>query len=228
MRRKNFILSIFLMAALVSVGMILPAMHRNQTAEQPARKKSLPATGKTTKPAPIKEASSLAGLQYLGFEDLETFLPLIKIEDLKAQMASYLQEAGYINITSATFLADETSYPSNGETLFQFSLSDGSKFPVTCLTADGTFSFGEEKRQIPSSDTAYMRIYTRQTDDSLPSVTTEEIEAMQEGGYADTESSDTGNSVGTYTTGETDGHTAGNTGSTDINHVTNHAEEVTP
>ena len=228
MSRKKFILSIFLMAALVSVGIILPAMHRNQTEGQPARKKSLPATGKTTKPAPSKEESSLSGLQYLEFEDLETFLPLIKIEDLKAQMASYLQEAGYINITSTTFLADETSYPSNGETLFQFSLSDGSKLPVTCLTADGTFSFGEEKRQIPSSDTAYTRIYTRQTDDSLPSVTTEEIEAMQEGGYADTESSDTGNSVGTYTTGETDGHTAGNTGSTNINYVTNHAEEVTP
>ena len=228
MSRKKFILSIFLMAALVSVGIILPAMHRNQTEGQPERKKSLPATGKTTKPTPIKEASSLAGLQYLGFEDLETFLPLIQIEDLKTQMVSYLQDTGYRTITSVTFLADETSYPSNGETLFQFSLSDGSKLPVTCLTADGTFTFGEENQQTSSSDTAYTRIYTRQTDDTLPAVTTEEIEAMQEGGYADTESSDTGNSVGTYTTGETDGHTAGNTGSTDINHVTNHAEEVTP
>ena len=228
MSRKKLILSIALMAALVSVGIVLPTLHRDQTAEQPARKKQLPTTGKPTKPSPIKETSSLLGLQYLGFEDLETFLPLIKIEDLKAQMASYLQEAGYINITSATFLADETSYPSNGETLFQFSLSDGSKLPVTCLTADGTFTFGEENQQTSSSDTAYTRIYTRQTDDTLPAVTTEEIEAMQEGGYADTESSDTGNSVGTYTAGETDGHTAGNTGSTDINYVTNHAEEVTP
>ena len=228
MSRKKFILSIFLMAALVSAGIILPAMHQDQTTEQPARKKSLPAIGKTTKPASIKKESSLSGLQYLGFEDLETFLPLIQIEDLKTQLASYLQETGYINIASVTFLADETTYPSNGETLFQFSLSDGSKLPVTCLTADGTFTFGEENQQTSSSDTAYTRIYTRQTDDTLPAVTTEEIEAMQEGGYADTESSDTGNSVGTYTTGETDGHTAGNTGSTNINYVTNHAEEVTP
>ena len=30
MSRKKFILSIFLMAALVSVGIILPAMHRDQ------------------------------------------------------------------------------------------------------------------------------------------------------------------------------------------------------
>ena len=220
MSRKKFILSIFLMAALVSVGIILPAMHRNQTEGQPERKKSLPATGKTTKPTPIKEASSLAGLQYLGFEDLETFLPLIQIEDLKTQMVSYLQDTEYRNITSVTFVVDETSYPSNGETLFQFSLSDGSKLPVTCLTADGTFSFGEEKRQIPSSDTAYTRIYTRQTDDSLPSVTTEEIEAMQEGGYADTENTD-GNTASDSTV--SDNHNDGT-----INHSGNNTEEVTP
>ncbi len=220
MSRKKFILSIFLMAALVSVGIILPAMHRNQTEEQPARKKSLPAAGKTTKPAPIKEASSLAGLQYLGFEDLETFLPLIQIEDLKTQLASYLQETGYINIASVTFLADETTYPSNGETLFQFSLSDGSKLPVTCLTADGTFTFGEENQQTSSSDTAYTRIYTRQTDDTLPAVTTDEIEAMQEGGYADTENMDS-NTASDSTV--SDNHNDGT-----INHSGNNTEEVTP
>ena len=220
MSRKKFILSIFLMAALVSVGIILPAMHRNQTEGQPARKKSLPAAGKTTKPAPIKEASSLAGLQYLGFEDLETFLPLIQIEDLKTQLASYLQETGYINIASVTFLADETTYPSNGETLFQFSLSDGSKLPVTCLTADGTFTFGEENQQTSTSDTAYTRIYTRQTDDTLPAVTTEEIEAMQEGGYADTENTDSNTA--------SDSTVSGNQNDGAINHLGNNTEEVTP
>ena len=220
MSRKKFILSIFLMAALVSAGIILPAMHQDQTTEQPARKKSLPAIGKTTKPASIKKESSLSGLQYLGFEDLETFLPLIQIEDLKTQLASYLQETGYINIASVTFLADETTYPSNGETLFQFSLSDGSKLPVTCLTADGTFTFGEENQQTSSSDTAYTRIYTRQTDDMLPAVTTKEIEAMQEGGYADTENND-GNiaSDSTVSAVQIDGT---------INHSGNNAEEVTP
>lgn len=220
MSRKKLILSIFLMAALVSVGIILPAMHRDQTSRKPEGKKPISTTEKTRKPAPTREVSSLSGLQYLGFEDLETFLPLIQIEDLKAQMASYLQEAGYINITSITFLVDETTYPFNGETLFQFSLSDGSKLPVTCFTADGTFSFGEEKRQIPSSDTAYTRIYTRQTDDSLPSVTTEEIEAMQEGGYADTENND-GNTVSDSTINGVQ-----NNGT--INHLGNNTEEVTP
>ena len=220
MSRKKFILSIFLMAALVSAGIILPAMHQDQTTEQPARKKSLPATGKTTKPASIKKESSLSGLQYLGFEDLETFLPLIQIEDLKTQLASYLQETGYINIASVTFLADEITYPSNGETLFQFSLSDGSKLPVTCLTANGTFTFGEENQQTSSSDTAYTRIYTRQTDDTLPAVTTEEIEAMQEGGYADTENTD-GNTA-------SDSTVSGNQNDGTINHSGNNTEEVTP
>ena len=220
MSRKKFILSIFLMAALVSVGIILPAMHRNQTEGQPERKKSLPATGKTTKPTPIKEASSLAGLQYLGFEDLETFLPLIQIEDLKTQLAYYLQETGYINIASVTFLADETTYPSNGETLFQFSLSDGSKLPVTCLIADGTFTFGEENQQTSSSDTAYTRIYTRQIDDTLPAVTTEEIEAMQEGGYADTENTDSNTASNSTVSGNQNDGT--------INHSGNNIEEVTP
>ena len=220
MSRKKLILSIFLMAALVSVGMILPAIHRNQTAEQPSRKKQIPATGKTTKPSPIKENSSLSGLQYLGFEDLETFLALIQIEDLKTQMVSYLQDTGYRNITSVTFLVDETSYPSNGETLFQFSLSDGSKLPVTCLTADGTFTFGEEERQISSSENAYTRIYTRQTDNSLPAVTTKEIESMQEGGYADTENND-GNIV-------SDSTESGVQNDGIINHSGNNTEEVTP
>ena len=220
MSRKKLILSILLMATLVSAGMILPAMHRDQTAEQPAGKKQVPAAGKTAKPSPRKENSSLSGLQYLGFEDLETFLALIQIEDLKTQMVSYLQDTGYRTITSVTFLADETSYPSNGETLFQFSLSDGSKLPVTCLTADGTFTFGEENQQTSSSDTAYTRIYTRQIDDTLPAVTTEEIEAMQEGGYADTENTDSNTASNSTVSGNQNDGT--------INHSGNNTEGVTP
>ena len=220
MSRKKLILSILLMAVLVSVGIILPAMHHDQTEEQPAKKKPVPTTGKTPKPSPIKGTSSLSGLQYLGFEDLETFLPLIQIEDLKTQMVSYLQDTGYRNITSVTFVVDETSYPSNGEILFQFALSDGSRIPVTCLTADGTFTFGEEERQISSLENVYSRIYTRQTDDSLPSVTTEDIEAMQEGGYADTENTDSNTA--------SDSTVSGNQNDGAINHLGNNTEEVTP
>ncbi len=106
------------------------------------------------------------------------------------------------------------------EFLFQFSLSDDSKLPVTCLTADGTFTFGEENQQTSSSDTAYTRIYTRQTDDTLPAVTTEEIEAMQEGGYADTENTDSNTA--------SDSTVSGNQNDDTINHSGNNTEEVTP
>ena len=134
-------------------------------------------------------------------------------------MVSYLQDTGDRYISSVTFLVDETSYPSNGETLFQFSLSDGSKLPVTCLTVDGTFTFGENNQQIDSSGMSDIRIYARQTDNSLPAVTTEEIETMQEGGYADTESTS-----GNITSDSTEGVVE--TGI--INHTGNSAEEVTP
>lgn len=207
------------MAALVSVGIVLPSMHRSQTTRQPTKRKPTSSVEKSAVPPPINEVSSLSGIQYLGFEDLETFLPSVQIEVLKTQLASYLQESGYTDLSSVTFLVDETSYPSNGETLFQFSLSDGSKLPVTCLTVDGTFTFGEEERQISSSENAYTRIYTRQTDNSLPAITTEDIESMQEGGYADTESTD-GNTTSDSTEGVVE------TGI--INHTGNSAEEVTP
>lgn len=219
MSRKKLIFSVLLMAALVSVGIVLPSMHRSQTTRQPTKRKPTSSVEKPAIPSPINEISSLSGIQYLGFEDLETFLPFVQIEDLKTQLAFYLQESGYTDLSSVTFLVDETSYPSNGETLFQFSLSDGSKLPVTCLTVDGTFTFGENNQQIDSSGMSDIRIYARQTDNSLPAVTTEEIETMQEGGYADTESTS-----GNITSDSTEGVVE--TGI--INHTGNSAEEVTP
>lgn len=202
MSRKKIILSILLMAALVLIGIVLPAIHRNKVTGRMEKKTNIPTTGNRAKKSSREEISSLSGIQYLGFEDLETFLPFVQIEDLKTQLASYLQEAGYTDISSVIFLVDETSYPSNGQTLFQFALSNGSKLPVTCLTADGTFTFGEKKQQIDSSGTSDTRIYARQTDNSLPTVTTEEIETMQEGGYADTESTDSTESISENNTGE--------------------------
>lgn len=190
------------MAALVLVGIVLPTIHRNKVTGRMEKKTNIPTTGNRAKKSSREEISSLSGIQYLGFEDLETFLPFVQIEDLKTQLASYLQEAGYTDISSVIFLVDETSYPSNGQTLFQFALSNGSKLPVTCLTADGTFTFGEKNQQIDSSGTSDTRIYARQTDNSLPTVTTEEIETMQESGYADTESTDSTESISENNTGE--------------------------
>ena len=193
-------------------------MHRNQISGQQDKKKNEPKAGNPTEKQSVNNLASLTGLQYLGFEDLETFLPSAQADSLKTQFTSYLQEAGYTDLTSVTFLVDETSYPSNGMIRFLFALSDGSKLPVTCLTADSTFTFGEENQTVPSSDLADARIYTRRTDDTLPAVTTEEIEAMQEGGYEDTESND----------GDIAPDSTGNTGNTASNPATNHTEEVTP
>lgn len=190
MSRKKLILSFLLLASLVTGSIILPAMYRNQTSGQQDKKKNEPKAGKTTEKQPVNTPVSLSGLQYLGFEDLEAFLPAARTDILKTQLASYLQAAGYTDVTSVTFLVDETSYPSNGTIRFLFALSDGSNLPVTCLTADGTFTFGEKNQTVPSSASADTRIYTRSTDDTLPAVTTEEIETMQEGGYADTKSND--------------------------------------
>lgn len=218
MSRKKLVLSFLLLASLVTVGIILPAMYRNQISGQQDKKRNEPKAGKAADKQPVNNPASLTGLQYLGFEDLETFLPAAQTDILKTQLTSYLQEAGYADLTSVTFLVDETSYPSNGTIRFLFALSDGSKLPVTCLTADGTFTFGEENQTVPSSDPADTRIYTRRTDDTLPAVTTEEIEAMQEGGYADTESND----------GDMVPNSTGNIGNTASNPSTNHIEEVTP
>lgn len=190
MSRKKLLLSIFLTAALVSAGVVLPSIKRAEHPEaqehpkkQMTQKPKLPSENTA-----LTRVSSLADLQYLGFESLEYFFSSVQIEDLKEQLAAYLQETGKTENFSVTFLADETSYPTSGETILSFALSDGSTLPVTCQTATGNFTFGEEHWQMDPEHSLIPRIYARQTDDSLPAVTTEEIEFLQEGGYADTKS----------------------------------------
>ena len=55
-------------------------------------------------------------------------------------------------------------------------------FLCTTLPPTGRFFFGEER----TPDSGKEIIYERPTDDKLPSITTEEIEQLQEGGYDDT------------------------------------------
>ena len=66
-----------------------------------------------------------------------------------------------------------------------FSLSDQDTLPVTYHTPTGVFLFGEDGVQV-SADTT---VYEKQTDDSLPSLTSQDIEHLQEGGYPDTSDS---------------------------------------
>ena len=55
----------------------------------------------------------------------------------------------------------------------------------TYHTPTGVFLFGEDGVQV-SADTT---VYEKQTDDSLPSLTSQDIEHLQEGGYPDTSDS---------------------------------------
>ena len=86
MSRKKLVLSFLLLASLVTVGIILPAMYRNQISGQQDKKRNEPKAGKAADKQPVNNPASLTGLQYLGFEDLETFLPAAQTDILKTQL----------------------------------------------------------------------------------------------------------------------------------------------
>lgn len=180
MSRKKVILSIFLMIALVLVGIVLPTIWKmekhDSEKETESNQTSIPEK-ETTVPE-----KTVVQPEYIHFDALKEFFSENQIEDLKKQFPSYFDEIGQNGVSSVEFLPDETSYPEKDATLLQFFLPDGNKLSVTYSTSSGAFFFGEEKLQVSTAQRTYMR----QTDDSLPPVTTEEIEARQEGGFADT------------------------------------------
>ena len=180
MSRKKVILSIFLMIALVLVGIVLPTIWKmekhDSEKETESNQTSIPEK-ETTVPE-----KTVVQPEYIHFDALKEFFSENQIEDLKEQFPSYFDEIGQNGVSSVEFLPNETSYPEKDATLLHFSLPDGNKLPVTYSTSSGAFFFGEEKLQVSTAQRTYMR----QTDDSLPPVTTEEIEARQEGGFADT------------------------------------------
>lgn len=180
MNRKKVILSIFLMILLVLAGIVLPALWEmeKQDSETDAESIHISETDNEAS-VPVDHTSEL---EYIGFDKLADFFPDNQTEDFKAQFPAYFKQTGQTAVSSVEFLPGETGYPDKDTTLFQFSLSDGTLLPVTYSASSGAFFFGEEKLQIAKDG----RTYPRQTDDTLGSVTTEEIEARQEGGYADT------------------------------------------
>lgn len=188
MNRKKVILSIFLMVALVLVGIVLPTIRKMEKSD--AKKSSVSDqtdSQETESDEPIEtQAETISEPDYLGFDALTVFLSDGQIADLKEQFLSYFKETELSGIDTVEFLPDETSYPDSDSTLLQFALSNGDTLPVTYSTSSGAFFFGEEKLQV-SNET---RTYSRQKEDTLPTLTTEEIEARQEGGYADTKDDD--------------------------------------
>lgn len=176
MSKMKVILSIVLLLLLIGIGIVLPFLWKQEKQKQADTEKPVVSKVETEK------ETEAAELNFAGFDKLEDFFSASQIEDLKLQFPSYLEETRQSSITKVTFLPNKTAYPDRDTTHLTFTLSDGTTLPIFYSASLGTFLFGEEKLQINSET----RTYERQTDNTLPSVTTEEIEARQEGGYADT------------------------------------------
>ena len=179
MSKKKLILSILLFILLITVGIVLPTVWKHQHTEEKKAPKVINTDSKS--PKQDKKAGSTK-LEYVSFEKLSSFFSDSQIDDLKNQFLLYFKEINKTDLTCVTFLPAETSYPDKKSTLLIFQLSDESVLPVTYMASSGAFLFGDEKMQISKEVTTYEKA----TDDTLSSITTKEIEAQQEGGYANT------------------------------------------
>lgn len=133
-------------------------------------------------PPKEKPPESSLTLDFTDFAALKAFFSDSQIASLKEQFPVYLMETERTDLTGVTFLPDKTSYPTDTSVCLLFELSDDTMLPVTYHTPTGVFLFGEEGTQVSTDSVTY----EKQTDDTLPSLTPEEIENLQEGGYPDT------------------------------------------
>ena len=120
-------------------------------------------------------------MDFLSFEELSQFFSSAQTASLKEQFPLYLTLIGRTDITSAEYLPDETGYPDTTTVELHFLLSDDSTLPVFYDTMTGAFSFGEERTVLGTSG----KTYEKPVVDTLPSVSSSEVEQRQEGGYAD-------------------------------------------
>ena len=179
MNRKKVILSIFLMLFLLLTGLVLPSFWKDQKKEVSVKE------SEETSREPEERSSKESVPEFLDFAALKAFFSDSQIASLKEQFPVYLKEYVKKEQTIITFLPEKTSYPTETTVCLMFSLSDKDTLPVTYHTPTGVFLFGEDGVQV-STDTT---VYEKQTDDSLPSLTSQDIEHLQEGGYPDTSDS---------------------------------------
>ena len=179
MNRTKVILSIFLMLFLLLAGLVLPSFWKSQKKEASGNKGREPAkeTTETNSDTPMPE--------YLDFDALKAFFSDSQIASLKGQFPVYLKEYVKKEQTSITFLPEKTSYPTETNRLPDVFTFRSGYASGTYHTPTGVFLFGEDGVQV-SADTT---VYEKQTDDSLPSLTSQDIEHLQEGGYPDTSDS---------------------------------------
>lgn len=180
MSRLRVILAILLLIILVVIGIVLPCLWKSSknSSEKQTDSASSDRAGSTSN-------EEMSDLEYTGFEKLSSFFPDSVTADLKALFPVYLQNSGRADIKSVTFLPDETTYPDNNTTRLFFQLSDNTRLPVQYISDLGVLLFGDEEAEFPTEQ----KSYEKQTDDSLPTVTTDQVENRQEGGYDDITSS---------------------------------------
>ena len=176
MSKKKIILSIFLLLFLIGVGIVLPYYFKPQKETNKPTKDTTP----HTEQAEVSEAQT--ELTFTGFEDLEFFFSNVQVDRLKEEFSLYFDQAEVAPVGNIAFLADQTRYLSKDITCLLFQTDDQTMIPVYYSTSKGAFFFGKEKLSLQAD----AQTYELQTDNTLPSVTTEEIESMQEGGYDNT------------------------------------------
>ncbi len=176
MSKLRVILAILLLIILVVIGIVLPSLWRSS--KNTSEKQTDLASSNRDDLTPNEESSDL---EYTEFEKLSSFFPDSVTADLKALFPVYLQNSGRIEIKSVTFLPDETTYPDNNTTRLFFQLSDSTRLPVQYIGDLGVLLFGDEEAEFSTEQ----RSYEKQTDDTLPTVTTDQVETMQESGYDD-------------------------------------------
>ena len=176
MSRMKLILSILLMLFLLLVAIFLPTKlrERNQTPDAKAPEEAA-SQEETTQPEELTE------MDFLSFEELSQFFSSAQTASLKEQFPVYLTRIGRTDVTSAEYLPDETGYPDTTTVELHFLLSDDSTLPVFYDTMTGAFSFGEDRTVLGTSG----KTYEKPVVDTLPPVSSSEVEQRQEGGYAD-------------------------------------------
>lgn len=181
MSRKKVFLSIFIFLFLILISIVLPSLRKMGK----EKNETEPEVSEKNHPDSIHTEAEARKLEFINFESLGQFLSSGQTTSLKEQFAVYLEAKDLYGAVSLNFSPEKTEYPDKSTTCFYFQLSDGTYLPVYYDTSRGVYFFGSEKLQV-SSATA---IYEKPQNEELPSVTTDEIEACMEGGYADTQDS---------------------------------------
>lgn len=178
MNKHKFILAIILMISLIILLIVMPTIWEHRSADSI---KTLTASKSDT------TEESNTQLLFHQFDALNGFFTDIQITSLKEQFPIYFERTNHSDISYVVFMPDETSYLNPSDVLLIFRLSDGSTFPITYDTSTGVFLLGKEEMKL-KTDTV---IYEQPTYHGSSDFSEEALRNRQEGGYPDTDSTNT-------------------------------------